>query len=234
MKKILFISLIFIMILLSGCMEEDSGPRKEYDSIYSYLEYDWYTMSYTDSPSYFITYGSGNMIDDFVILHNISIQGEELSDSAISAYSSVFVMLETLHNSSNMNYGLLLNYTSTEIKDKCDKYSIEITTTDIVSFNSLNTLIDEIKSSQYSTSLSIIDYIEFRLETTLSPDTLSSLSLLQSHYYNLTFNQQTFEIKGTVLDDFLLRISNENGVTPTAEDLVKLEEAYNIILSLYN
>ena len=233
MKKLLLISLVTLMILLNACGQSSDEPITDYDSVYGYLEYDWYTMSYTDTP-YLITNNSSTLIDDFIILHDLTLSEEELSLSAITAYTNVFVMLEALHNSSNMNYSLLLNYSSSEIKDKCDKYSIDLTITDIVSFNSLTQLIDEIKASQYSSSILILDYIEYRLDVELSNEEIESLALLQYFYYDLMRQTQDFEIKDTLLEDFLLEILNVNGIELEAEDLIKIDDAYDLILALHN
>ncbi len=234
MKKILLLLFIGITVLLSSCSSMEEEPAEEYDIINGFLTYDWDTMSYTNTSTYSIMYETGNIVADFLLIHDKALLNEELSLSKETAYIQLLLIIDEIATKSNTDHSDIINYSSADFKANCDAYSITITTTDIVTFNSFKDTVLDIESSSNRNSISVIDYIEYRLGESLTSEEILSLDLLQSSYYELTRNFGFFDINTHLLDALLVEFKDQIGFDPTPEELLQLEEAYNIIINLHN
>jgi len=231
MKKLsLLLSMSLMMFLFIGCAMEDNVPQEA--SIYGYLNYDWDSMTFTKITQDDIFNHVGNPFDDFVILHQ-EVMGEAFTVAELEAYDGLFSMLTQLSSSSGVSIGIILTYSSAELKDRVTPYSsIQLTLTDIVTFNSLKSLIEEMKAEiDGSYYLSKINYIEKRLTIDLSEDDIRGLDDLQDYYSELVTFNPSVQITLLTFEELMIEFGNM-GYIPNVEMRTLLENAHQIVIDL--
>ena len=230
MKKLsLLLSMLMMMFLFIGCAMEENIPQEA--SIYGSLNYDWDSMTFTKISQEDILNHVGNPFDDFVILHE-KVTGEALTVAELEGYEGLFSILDQLSESSNATLSTILAYSSLEFRSSLDIYSIQLTLNDIVLFNMLQSLVEDIKAEIDGVYyLSKINYIEKRLSIDLSEDDIDGLDYLQDYYSELVEFNPSVQITLLTFEELMGEFENM-GYIPTAEVRTKLESAHQIIIDL--
>jgi hypothetical protein len=231
MKKLsLLLSMLLMMFLFIGCAMEENVPQEI--SLYASLKYDWESMTFTQITQYDILNHVGNPFDDFVILHE-EVTGEAFTVAEFEGYEDLFSMLTQLSNSSGVAIGTILTYSSQELKDRLAPYSsIQLTLNDIVTFNTLKSLIEEMKAEiDGSYYLSKINYIEKRLSIDLSDYDIHVLEYLQDYYSELVTFNPSVQIALLTFEELMIEFESI-GYIPNVEARTQLESAHQIIIDL--
>ena len=237
MKKLIGLLLVGILVLLSGCAASEDITNEPSAVIYENLYYSWSSMSYTNTPDYDIFYQVEDSYEDFIILHE-KIMEDDLTSKEKVAYKQVFDIIDQAEELSTYNYSQIIDFSSKEFNDLCETKSITLTLVDVVTFNDIKELISEIKTAlnTKSSSISKLSYIEKRLDITLSSDETQALVLLQDKYSELFHysSYDSFNFKTKALEDLLLDFENNISYTPSDNELIELEIAYDILQLLIN
>lgn len=235
MKKIKHIVLITVIILLSGCMS-DMEPYEEHESIYDNLIYDFEEMTFTNTSDSDILKSTGDSYLDFKYVYNILMDKDLTAEEKI-AYKQLFTITDQIVKDTDIVYSTVFNFSSSEFNEISNGLSITLSLENIVAFNSLKTLILDLEEMSNTNNFAIakLDYIEKRLDITLSDDEESGLALLQEQYSELRYNTiYSHDFEPDTFDDLITRFNDSLNYTPTENDLDRLEDAYNMIISLKN
>ena len=232
MKKLsLLLSMLLMMFLFIGCAMEENVPQEA--SIYGSLNYDWDSMTFTKISSDDILNHVGNPFDDFIILHE-EVTGEAFTVAEFEGYEDLFSILDQLSESSNATFSTILAYSSLEFRSWLDIYSIQLTLNDIVLFNMLQSLVEEIKAEiEGSYYLSKINYIEKRLYIDLSEDDIHGLNYLQDYCSELVEFNPSVQITLLTFEELMIEFESI-GYIPNVETRTQLENAHQIIIDLAN
>ena len=122
-------------------------------SIYQDLFFDKDTLTYTNHNYNDIFYDTGNPIDDFFILYESFYQAP-LKERDQIAYTTFFNHLINYNTLSKKSYDTLLQYSSTELNDELKTYDISISLNDIVIFNQVKDMIEQIEKTNFPASIS--------------------------------------------------------------------------------
>lgn len=231
MKKIkILLIMIFMMILLSSCAAEN--PYTEEVSIHGNLTYDFITMTYTNTSLDDILYRTGNPFDDFVILHE-NVLHNSLTDNELLLFNALLDKLVLLSELSGDHMISIMAYSSTKLKDMFEEHQMLLTIDDIVSFNALKTLLDEIETILDTNDSVIpkITYIEKRLSIDLPSFQINNLEFFQELYRGFHMVNHSFTLYNNTYDDFYLELQNA-GFTLLETEQTQLENVYSIITSL--
>lgn len=233
MKKIMSIILIGFILVLSGCMDEDTVPEEDYVTIYHKLNYDYGSMSFTNTSKADIFYLTGYQYFDFEYTYN-QLMEEELTTEEQLAYKDLFILLETMEDSLNVTIADILSDSSSDFKDAADSLGLEIGFGDIILFNSLKEVMSELKDSGYARVSKFI-YLELQLDITLTSEEESSLEYLQE-LYTLAYerNYELLDLHELSLDDLILELSDTLNNEFTELELNKIEIAYDLMKRLIN
>ena len=228
MRKTLLLTMFLIVVLLSGCASEsDDEPTGESSRFDSYLSYDFDTFTYTNTDESDILYGIGSASTDYIIMTN---REQELTTSEEEAYKSLFTGLDEVNAADQtFSYDQITTYSSRDIEDYAGKSNLDITITDIITFNAMKSDLEDYESD-YPTRISKQDYIEVRIDRELTPDELQGFYLLQEYYFELIYyNEVTYSFEANTFDELLILFNDNTGYTPLEDDKPKLESAYNIL-----
>jgi len=231
MKKLrLMILMLFSMFLLIGCAMEESIIQDA--DIYGYLSYDWNSMTFSNLSSEDIMNQVGNPYDDFVILHQ-EIIGQSFTPAEEDAYQSLFSIMVELSTLKHISTGMVLTYSSADFRYETDLYSIQLTLDDIVIFNALKSIAEEIKVKMSDSVfyLSKIDYIEMRLSVSLDRNDIEALDLLQQNYIELVTYDPSVQIHNLTFEGLMVEFE-QIGFVPSIEVRTQIETAYQIIMDL--
>lgn len=246
-----------IVILFSGCANaEDQEPVIETEniSVYDKVTYNSETLSIAtiDDLSEFTSDAvlSTLMLDTNDIVYSIrlnysdmrltyiefelvyeSISGKVLSSVEKKAYSDLLSVLSQLNKKAGTPYPAILNYTSSELKDECEKEQILITATNIIVFNQFKELLDEMIETNGSSYESIekVDYLNSLLDRMLTVIEVDALEHLQIIYYdlNVTYNQD-IDLSSISFEDLMEEIDSFEVYTEPP-DPSKIRVAYDIL-----
>ena len=233
MKKIISILILITgLFLLHGCSAE--SPWTEEVTIYSDLYYDFDSMTYTQTESNDILYRTGNPFDDFIILY-LKTGHEAFTAQEMIAYENLFSLLTDATENSSLTVGILLTYSSSELRDLCEQKAIETTLDDIVAFNNIKQIVEDLKTTLTSTDLIIpkITYIEQRLDISLDDTTIEALDITQYTFNELFDIDQSKPFKVYTLDELLLQFE-DNGFNLDQETQDQISTAYSYIINLLN
>lgn len=230
MRKLIIFYVMLIMLLLAGCANQE---QIDSTSIYGSFDFSFSTMTFTDTSDTDILYQTGNSLDDFIILYQITTN-ETMTLSMINAYRALFTIMDELITAQGINYLIIESYSSSEFKDACEINSIELSIADIVTFNSFKSDLAKIKEieSDFDEVISKLSYIEMRLDRVLSSSEVSALNLLQEYYLELKLNHMALPILEYTFEELLLEFKNQIFYEPNETDQNRLEDAYDIITSL--
>lgn len=231
MKKIISILiLITSLFLFYGCAAE--SPWTEGVTIYSDLYFDFDSMTYTQTESNDMLYRTGNPFDDFIILY-LKTGHEAFSTQEMIAYENLFLLLIEATQNNSLSVGTLLTYSSSELRDLFELKDIEITLDDIVAFNNIKQIVEDLKSTLASTDLIIpkITYIEERLDISLDDTMIEALDTTQYTFNELFDIDQSKPFKAYTLDELLLQFE-DNGFNLDQETQDQISTAYPYIINL--
>jgi len=231
MKKLrLLILMLLSMFLLIGCSMEENVPQDA--DIYGYLSYDWNSMTFTNLAQEDVLNQVGNPYDDFVILHQ-EIMDQSFTPAEEDAYASLLSNMTELSASEHISMATILAYSSAEFRDVLEIYSIQLTLDDIVTFNTLKSLVEEIKTKMNDTVLylSKINYIGYRLSITLDDADVRALNMLQEYYTELVAFDPSIQILNLTFEALMIEFE-QIGFIPSIEVRTQIEFAFEIINDL--
>lgn len=231
MKKILFITILVITaLIINGCATQED-PYFEEPDIYGYLYYDFNTMIFTTLDESDLLYNVGKVKRDFVILHQ-EMNLEVFTQEDIFLYDSLIDKLVTLSQNTQTSIGSLITYTSSDIKIAFENQQIEVTLNDIVIFNSIKQIIEQVKALNDKPYIRKIDYIEYVSNLELSNLDVDNLQFLQMTYTYLLTNGININLEIATYDDWVFAIETTEKVY-SEEDLNMIKEAYDIFILLH-
>lgn len=231
MKKIkLLIIGLLLSILLASCAAQDLGIDDT--DIYGNLSYDFVTMSYTNRSSYDMLNQMGNAFDDFSILHE-DVLGTPLTSSDSILYENLLSKLQSLSKKSSEHMVTIISYSSQELKEAFETYGYTMTIDDIVSFNALKSLIDEIKTTldQSKSLISKIDYIAYYTKTELTEYDVDDLDYLQKLYHEFHQINPKFKLYEHTYNEFIDELESAQ-FTLSEMNISQVERAYQFIVIL--
>jgi hypothetical protein len=216
-----------MIFLLIGCSAEQVDSSEI--SIYEDLRYDWSSMTFTNTDPRDIFYQVGNPYDDFTILHQ-KIIGESFTTSEMNAYDNLFDILLELSELSNVDIGMIVSYTSSQLKDELQEYSIALTLDHVVTFNLLKTQIEDMEAlmNQENYYVSKFEYMEIRLLEDILEDDYLSLEALQDYNTILLDYDSSIRIFELSFED-LLTAYEDIGIIPLEEMIPLLERGHQLI-----
>ncbi len=240
MKKLTIMFLLLLVVLFSGCaMKDEMDPQDDgivYDpSMSEYMFYNWNTMTFSNTSQYDIMYKTENPVKDFLILRE-GVDDLMISEPQTEGYVVTLDILNTYAISSGNELSESLTYTSDELVSKTKAYNIEVNAMDIITYNALKVEIEDIKDNLNGRSsyLTKEEYIEARIERTLTQDEIIALEYLQSKFMELQETTAPFVIADNDFNDLLNHLATHLDYTPTEEQRSTLEIAFNIIKSLHD
>ena len=233
MKKGTMILVTLIVILFSGCSAKMEKEEYGDTSIYSSYSYNLDELPYLEGNSTDILYGFSDILIDFHLL-NSSITNAELPQSEQDAYSSLFSVLDQLHQSSGSSYDTIVNYSSQELKNECISAEISITTTNIIVFNTYKNLISELIEINGSSNMNIskVSFINYRLGRILTTEEKQALEHLQDMYNIINGHGNiTIDFSEISLDDLIIQFKDSSYINEQLDES-KIQIAYTILNEL--
>jgi len=235
MKRISILVLVLLVALLSSCASADESyePLSNFDQ-YEQLNYDFKTLTFTNTQPQDILYGTGNPLSDYIILNTI-IDDTSLTNEKEIAVAKTFELLDTLGTSTDFVYADIVEYSSQEIKDYSDQIEAEVTVTDLVTFNAIKSDIAYKIDTENNTNYRItkVDYIEKRLDTTLTDEDITALALLQNKLNEYYEYNEVLDLSTILFVDLLAELSDIIGYEPLPETVAILETGFDIIQALH-
>ena len=222
MKK--FITLVLLLLFLTACSAQ--GPNTQ-ASFYQDLYFSKTTLTYTNLPYKDILFQVGTPLEDFFILYDAFYE-TPLSEQEKLNYQVFFGRLVEYVLASNVSYGAIIAYSSTELNEALSVYDIQLSLNDVVIFNQLKAMIDEMDQTKYSGSISKTLYLEKRLNLRLTRDAIEALDLLQQYYLEFHMDVTSNYFVSHNISDFFLLIEDQ-GMTLSDSDKLTLQTAYDII-----
>lgn len=231
MRKFLLVTMLLIVALLSGCSQSDDAGFDDYLSFDSILVYRSSTLTFINTDQSNVLYGTGNVPIDYMINAEYS---KEFTLSEKEAYVSILAILDEIDTTfTSFSYTLIPSYTSKDIEQYAVNTGIELTITDIITFNKIKTEMKVQIDSNHVTILTKQKYVELRIGRELTPDELEGFNILQEHYYGLVMSSGIgYSFETNTFDELLELFNDEINYVPSQEVQVKLESAYLIIHSL--
>jgi len=233
MKKIISILILITgLFLLHGCASE--SPWTEEVSIYADLYFDFDSMTYTQTESNDILYRTGNSFDDFFILY-LETGHEAFTIQEMIAYENLFKLLIEATDNNSLTVGTLLTYSSSELRDLFELKDIETTLDDIVAFNNIKQIVEDLKTTLTSEYLTIqkVTYIEQRLDQSLDSQTIEDLETLQLTFIELFDIDNSKPFKAYTLEELLQSFENY-GFNLEQSTIDQITRAYPLIINLIN
>lgn len=232
MKKFkLIMILIITALILASCSAMEEEPYMEEPNIYGYMFFNYDTMTFETNHEADILYNTGYAKDDYIILHQHMDQITLTSDT-IDIYHTLFDKLILLSEEINEPLGRLLSYSSTAIKTSFEDYQIEVTLSDIVTFNEIKQSLDRYKVESSRPRITKMDYLSFILDITLIPDDLEDLDFLQKEYLYLYETSHSNNIKEMSFDDLISALQTI-GKTYNETQISSLKRAYDTLTIIY-
>ena len=225
MKKISIV-LLLLLLFLSGCgnmSPYDKGPGID-------LYYSIETLTYTNTRYDHILYQTGKVETDFFILYE-QYKNESLTEVEIEKYQTLIGHLLTYQQSSGKSFETILNETSESLITDLSALEITPTIDDIVLFNQIKALIDEMKANDYSGYIDRITYIQTRLNRELTIEEQFAIEYLQDYYSRIASFDTNYLLTDT-FEVFIERITALYGELDN-ETFNRLEVGFNIIKQLY-
>ena len=121
----------------------------------------------------------------------------------------------------------ILDFSSNEFNDAIQSENMAASLDDIVIFNQIKNMINQIKIDNYNTSIETLTYIKKRLDMTLDQSDLSALELL-NHYYQQSGTHLDNYFIANDLNDFIILLK-QHGITPESDEIETLTRAYELI-----
>lgn len=230
----LFLLLLFYVI---GCSSANPTTLNE-TSIYDPLTFNFSSMTYTNTSYSDVLFGIGNPMDDFSILYKVS-QGTEMPQEDYVVVEEILPVLADIKKESNYSFTYLMTMSSEDLNSLALENTIILTLTEIVAFNEMKTILEDLKSSLVTEDYSIskITYLELRVDRELTNEEVEALILIQKYFPKTAIATTT-----TTTSESVFYYNAYSGVSselmditpapPTEEELVKMEIAYNLLESL--
>ena len=228
MRKLLLLTILLFVVVLSGCSAKmDMESEEEPYSFDSYLNYDLDTLRYSTTSKADILYEVGSVTTDYIIMKNTM---SELSENEDLAYKSILSVIDTVSTESpDFAVEELTTYSSSDFTGFAATYSLNLTVTDVITFNTIKSEIEEYQTSNIP-SISRQYYLEALIDRELTTEEVNGLYLLQEEYFVLgDSNNITFSFKTNTFEELLVLFDTYRGYTPVEEDLANLELAYVVL-----
>jgi hypothetical protein len=253
MKRLICALSLIVVVLLSACAAADElsgecedGYMLNYQnecvldsdptvSIKSSLTFNWDTMTFTDVVEYDIFFGSGSSSTDYLILRGETIE-DELSDQQAGAYYDTLLILDEIEVELEFSYKLIDQTTVSEVYTYASTASIEVSTADVLTYNTIKSEVTSIKSTgtRYQ-SISKYDYVEQRLQLLLTQEDRDALDFLQDTMTDLYIHKEIIVSLDTITyQDLLDLLEDELEYIPPDDEAVLLERGVEIIQALHD
>lgn len=235
MKRIVLLLIIPLIMLLFGCaMKEEQPFDDDIDvSINDQVYYSYSTLSFMNTSSYDIFYNTGNASDDFLILLDELSEKASLSTEEIDAYIALFEKVDEISSKTNDLPGDLLYLSLADFKTIAERYDIEVTLSDIFTYNSVASMINDLQvaNNNKNVFMSKIEYVETRLGRNLTPSEIEDLRFLQESIVSLAYDYIHINVSILSLSELLSEFEQYYGELPT-NDIDSITVAYNIVSEL--
>ena len=230
-KLILTIMLIGVLFVYAGCsaMDKHSEPISLYDN----LTFDFNHMTYTETSPADLLFRVGDPFADFVMLYQKELQ-TTFTPGELVIYQRLFSIIESSLDT-HMLFSSVLSLSSSEFTERLKEKDITYTLDDIVSFNNLKTILEQIKNLNTSSTyvISKITYIENRLAIQLSQSDLDDLEVLQDYYQELFDPYSSWYQHYESFDDIIEGLQ-EKDIYFSEDERLAMQRAYTLITPLIN
>lgn len=216
---------IILLMFLVACSASTNYPMDiDYNTP---LHYNYESLQYENLSGYDIySYLFEDYTDLIAVLRTHSTN--TTLNQSWEQYELTLLKLKSIGIPSVINPSALFDKTSSELNQLATTHEIVLTVDDIIRFNDLKAIF---KTLSGGISISKTLLIEYRLGRTMTSDEMEGLDLLQQYYLDLTrkdipsnLREITYEELETNL--LLLRIP------PTTDELILIEQGYNLLVSL--
>lgn len=221
MKKII-LSLLVLLSLSSCSGANYDGPN----SLYGQLNYDKESLTYTNHVLTDILYQTGNLTEDFFILYE-SYYKKPLSTDDKTTYSLFFIKYKDIVFKLNANNDSVLDFSSSEFNEAIQSENMDASLDDIVIFNQIKNLINQIQVDNFNTSIETFTYIKKRLDMNLDQSDFSALELL-NHYYKQSGTHINNYFLTNDINDFVILLK-QRGIVIETDEIETLNRAYELI-----
>ncbi len=226
MKKliVLFVS-IFLLFSIYGCASEyidDPDP-----GLSNVLRFDSNQLIFYVQSGLDVLYGIPNPSDDVIILKTVYFE-ESLSEDQQNAYRHILEHIETLSEETSVSISDILQYDSQTLNDALEALQLDVTLNDIVIFNELKTLSEDWNMIPVMTRF---EYIEARLQRTLTMDEESNINYLQYLYIDLRDIDDNYRLFDHT-DLFLIETLESYGIRLADDNKDAITNAYELLLQL--
>lgn len=223
MKKIFVLSLIMLMIFV-GC---SSAQNLQDSSIYDNITYSYEVLTFVDIDQNDILYDVFDDYQDFQLMAEKAVD-DELVSEVPDNIQGILSTLETLSTDSEKSLDYLVTLSSSELNTLATNNSIALTVDDIVSFNDLKSFTQSLIGR---TSISKFEYLEYRLDKSLTSEEKEGLHLLQEVYLDLRRSDYNLTVTNLDFADLELEIIQFNSQV-SDEVLDKIEIGFNLIKNI--
>jgi len=231
-KLILTVIMIITIFIIVGCSAMEEEPYMDEPYIYGNMLFDYETMTFNTTYESDILYKTGNVKEDFIILHQ-NLNQEVLSDESIVIYHDLFDKLISLSDIIDEPIGRLFDYSSTQIKTALEDHLIDVSLNDIVTFNEIKQLLSSYKEQSSRPSVRKPDYLTVILDENLTNEDLEDLGFLQEEYLELYANREGIDIKEMSFED-LMSAFESLGKTYSEDQITSLSLAYDVLALVFN
>lgn len=248
MKKLFLIFILLFFFTGCGAMDEepmmcDEGyvlhdgdciiDNLEEITIYSNLTYDLNHLSFNSTLQTDILYDTFDDEEDYLLITS-EVLGLELTEFELETNTKVLSDVYIISTSEYLSVESVLDLELSEYTVKAASADIVVTPQDVLTFNAIQLRQEEMKSfsGRYYT-ISKIDYLESKLDTTLTNQQLDDLEELQQLIVDIDITTgMEIEISEYLFSEFIF-ILEEYYDPDEILVIVDLEEAYNLIRSLH-
>lgn len=228
MRRLLLLTILLFVVVLSGCSaNREMDPNEELYSFDSYLMYDLETLRYSTSNKADILYEVGSVSTDYIITKN---RMSELSENEEAAYKSTLSLIDTVNvQATTFSLQEITTYSSSDLADYAYASNVELTITDVITFNTIKAEIEEFQTSNIPI-ISREHYVAALIDRELTTEEVNGFYLLQEEYFVLVDNNDiTYSFKTNTFEELLVLFDTYMGYVPSNEDLINLELAYNVL-----
>lgn len=239
MKRIQLLLVLLVFGLLSACgamAEEEPEPiYVEAPLLQDRLGFDWATMTYSKSlESIDILRNSGTITEDYWLMREIAGY-EDLTPVQQGAYNETLLVLDSLDQSMVFDLDDIVVTTLSDLNDyAASDELIEITPTIAFTYIALQSEVESLQS-EGSFSITRLEYLEIRLDRSLTSDEVNAVNLLQ---YNIVLIyvelSRTYTVSTESFDGLITLIETATGEIIEQDTIDDLQIGYDIIQELHN
>jgi hypothetical protein len=224
-KKILLLMSMGFLMFFSGCSEMvTTGGEAHFEGqlVFSYSRLGFGTLHPNDILKY--------IQDDYADLPAILNDAVETGtlEALPGNLEETLAKLKQLGEGSNQKLSVLMGHSSSELNALAIQYDVSLTVDDIVGFNDLKGVLENMTGSVY---LSKTDLLAFRLERELTEEEISGLTLLQDYYNQISSANAPYDLSTATFEELAAEL-DALPVPPSAETMASIEIGFYLLKSL--